>query len=246
MHTTLRASLTAALIAGTALNVATSVGISFPLLAGSIVSATSGTTPPETPSLEILPPDESWGGATRGEWNARGWQRVVSLPPESDCGSGQFGPMFFLTGSFGAAEETCVVAEGIAIFVVVTGAECSTVEPPPYFGRNEEELRACAAAAVDEITDYQASVNGQDIPDLDAYRTTSPLFPLTLPEGNGFGVPAGVAQAVAESYSFIIAPPPPGEYEVAWSTTFPGASEPYGGTVTLIVEAPQVAEPPTT
>jgi hypothetical protein len=215
------------------------------------LAGTSAATTVEAAALEILPPDEPWGGMSRGEWNALGWQRVVSMPsdviPTGDlCEFGQFGPMFFLTGTFGATEQTCVVAEGTAIFVVVTGAECSTVEPPPYFGRTEEELRACAAAAVDEITQFEARVDGQEVANLDQYRTTSPLFTLTLPENNGFGVEPGVANAVAESYSFIVAPPPPGEYEIAWSTTFPGATEPYGATVTVTVEAPQVIEPPTT
>ena len=62
------------------------------------------------------------------------------------------------------------------------------------------------------------SVNGQDVADLDAYRTGSPLFTLTFPEDNLFGVEPGVAQAVSEAYSFIIAPPPPGEYEIVVST----------------------------
>jgi hypothetical protein len=205
---------------------------------------------PEPRAVEILSPDESWGGATRGEWLARAWQRVVSLPAGVEalpatgerCGYGQFGPVFFLRGSFDRSEETCVVAEGTAVFVLVSGAECSTVEPPPFFGRDEEELAACAAAAVDETTEFQASLDGQDVADLEAYRATSPLFTLILPPNfGGAGAPAGVANSVAEAYCFIIAPPPPGQYEVAWSTRY--GTDTYGGMVTLIVEAPQVIEP---
>ena len=57
----------------------------------------------------------------------------------------------------------------------------------------------------------------------------------------------GVAQAVSESYSFIIAPPPPGEYVIGWTARYPGepAMRPTA-TVTVLVEAPQVIEPPTT
>ena len=75
---------------------------------------------------------------------------------------------------------------------------------------------------IDGVTDYQARINGQDVGDLDAYRIASPLFTLTFPENNIFGVEPGVAQAVSEAYSFIIAPPPPGEYEIAWTTSYPG------------------------
>ena len=31
------------------------------------------------------------------------------------------------------------------------GVECSTAEPPPFFGRDEEELRACAETAAEQI-----------------------------------------------------------------------------------------------
>jgi hypothetical protein len=204
-------------------------------------------------AAEILPPDEPWGGATRGEWSARLWQREASFPADVDlvatdqgCGLGQFGPVFLLENA--GVDRTCVVAEGTAIFVVVGDVECSTVEPPPFFGRTEEELRNCAAAVANEITDSQASINGDEVADLDAYRTASPLFTLTFPENNTWGIEPGVvAQAVAESFSFIIAPPPAGNYEVFLSTMYPGSPVPVTTTINVIVEAPQVIEaPPTT
>jgi hypothetical protein len=98
---------------------------------------------------------------------------------------------------------------------------------------------------LDESTDgyQQDRVNGQEVADLDTYRIASPLFTFTLPENNIFGVEPGVAQAVSESYSFIIAPPPPGEYQITFSTLASGTPE---GTVNVIVEAPRVIEQPTT
>jgi hypothetical protein len=228
------------------------------LLSGLAVPETGGATAPDTAAVEILPPDEPWAGATRGEWDARWWQWAVSMPeavnPNFDtsgerCGYGQSGPVFFLPGNVvgeEAAEITCVVAEGSAIYVNVAGAECSTVEPPPFFGRTEDELRACATEAVDQATDIQARVNGQDVADLDAYRTTSPMFTITFPENNIVGIEPGIGQVVSEAISFIIAPPPPGDYEIEVSVTLAGQTEPVGATITVIVEAPQVIEPPTT
>ena len=110
------------------------------------------------------------------------------------CGYGQSGPVFFVLGW---PPLTCVVAEGTAIYVRLTGPECSTVEPPPWFGRTEEELRACANSGLDEeASELQASVNGHDVANLDAYRTTSPLFTVTFPEDNVIDVDPGVANAV--------------------------------------------------
>jgi hypothetical protein len=220
-------------------------------------SETASDTTPETAAVEILPPDEPWGGMSRGEWDAQWWQRAATMPadisPYTDttgerCGYQQSGPVFILPGNFagGIVERTCVVAEGTAIYVLVAGTTCSTVEPPPYFGSTEDELRACASAGTDEITDFEARVNGHEVADPDAYRTTSPMFTITFPENNIVGIDPGVGQVVSEAISFIIAPPPPGEYEIDVSVTLPGNPEPVGVTTTVIVEAPQVIEPPTT
>ena len=87
------------------------------------VAETSVATATEGAAVEILPPDESWGGATLSEWNARWLQWAVSMPedvnPNLDatgerCGYGQSGPVFFLPGTDDDG-VTCVVAEGTAI-----------------------------------------------------------------------------------------------------------------------------------
>ena len=224
------------------------------------VADMSVATTPDMVALEILPPDESWAGLTRGELDARWWQWWLSLAlpdvsPGLDamgerCGYGQFGPVFFLPGnlnesSTGEFERTCVVAEGTAIYVAAAGGECSTIEPPPFFGRTEDELRACAEAWVDAaIVDVSANVNGRDI-DLDSYRTSSPLFTLTYPEGNIYGQEPGVGDSVSDTYSFIIAPPPAGEHQITTSMRYAGEAEPFDLVYNLIVEAPQVIEPPT-
>jgi hypothetical protein len=209
------------------------------------------TQAPDTAAVEILSPDEPWAGLTRGEWDARGWQWSLSLPPDFDasggrCGYGQVEPVFFLPGS-SQAEITCAVAEGTAIFVKLAGVECSTVEPEPYFGRTEDELRACAIAALDgDLLDFQARINGHEVADLDTYQSVSPLFTITFAKGNRFEVSPAVGQSVAAAYSFIIAPPPPGEYEIVMSTTYVGEPQPFVDTVNLIVDAVHVVEPPQT
>ncbi len=232
--------------------------LSLTLLAVAGAPAIAQDATPTGGEVTILGPDESYAGATLGEWDARWWQWVHSLPVAinpnvemtgDECGYGQSGPVFFLPGDFTGEPVTtptiCVVPEGTAIFVSVAGNSCTTVEPPPYFGRNEEELRACAAAATDGVTDIQASINGEEVPDLETYRTTSPLFSLAFPEDNIYGVPAGVALAVADDYSFFIAPPAPGEYEIAASALYDGEVT-LGRTIRVVVQAPQVIEPEAT
>jgi hypothetical protein len=161
-------------------------------------------------------------------------------PSGPGCGYGQAGPVFFLTGSFTAdpVHITCVVPEGTAIFLPLGDQGCTTVEPPPTFGRDAAELAACAAAN-DKVPIAQVTltINGQAIPDLAAYHTVTPAFPLTLAQNNPFGLPAGVALMVDDGYSILIAPPPPGDYDVVIKG--PGLVWTYR----LLVEAPHVIAP---
>jgi hypothetical protein len=220
-----------------------------------------GTPAAATPTLgddgiTVLEPDEPYAGATLDEWNARFWQWLVTLPISVNpffeptgayCGYGQFGPVFFIPGvSTDRITMTCIVPEGTAIFVFIDGSACSTVEPPPYFGRDEAEMRACAAEQTYAYSDLQATINGVEIRDLERYRSSSPLFTITLPEGNIFRVTPGVGLSVADSYGFIIAPPPPGEYEVTVSGTLPPDPEILTASLRFVVEAPQIVEPETT
>jgi hypothetical protein len=48
---------------------------------------------------------------------------------------------------------------------------------------------------------------------------------------------------VTEGYSFIIAPPPPGQYEIAWTVKLSHEPEHRANVATIVVEAPQVIEP---
>ena len=57
-------------------------GMSASLLAGLAVADSSAATSPEAATVEILPPDEAFGGATRGEWEARSVQWGMSMPED--------------------------------------------------------------------------------------------------------------------------------------------------------------------
>ena len=138
------------------------------------------------------------------------WQWQVSLPEDVNpnvagstefCGYGQFGPLFFLPGSSSdePANTTCVVAKGTTIYVSA-GGECSTVEPPPFFGRTEDELRACVTAVMEGSVPFGARINGQDVGDLGRTGSVHRCSHSTFRRNNIFGVEPGVAQAVSEDH----------------------------------------------
>jgi hypothetical protein len=64
------------------------------------------------------------------------------------------------------------------VLVFALGNECSDIEPPPFFGDNEADLRACAAAGFDEFwpTPPSIVVDGLAVPDITRYRTQTPVF----------------------------------------------------------------------
>jgi hypothetical protein len=231
-------------------SIAIATVMSASLLTGlAVAERTVATTSPEEASVEVLAPDESWDGVSRAEWTARAWQWWLSLPTDVNpsetnqgCGYGQAGPVYFLP--IGADNVHCVVAEGTAIYVTAEWSQCSTIEPAPSFGRNEEELQACASLDNTGITSH-VTINGHDVGDTGRYRLATAAFPITLSEGNVNLAQPGVALAVAETTNFIIAPPPPGDYEIVASLSSPDGSAVF--TYTISVEAPQVLEaPPTT
>ena len=217
------------------------IGVTSLLTSVAITETTvaTSTTEPEPGAVEILPPDESWSGASLGEWGARWWQRAVGLPAGFDCGDGQHGPVFFLPPAFESSFD-CVVAEGTAIYVIVDGRICSSVTPET-FGRSEVELQAC----LDEFHLFlapltQVAVNGRPVTDAEAYWARSPMFNLNVPEGTQYDfLPPGVALAMVEHIGFIIAPPPPGEYLI----TVIDEGQEFAYAVTVTVEAPQIIEP---
>jgi hypothetical protein len=200
-------------------------------------AAATSTTEPDSGAVEILPPDESYAGATLGEWNAQQLQWAASLPEGFECNHGQHGPVFFVPPGFESSYD-CVVPEGTAIHMAVGVNLCSSVLPPPNFGRNEEELRAC----LDEVGFLPGSVvtvNGQEVSDMDSRITESPVFNLYFPEYNLVGHAAhGMGLTMARGTAFIIAPPPPGDYQIVL-TDLDGFSY----TINVTVVAPQIIEP---
>lgn len=205
--------------------------------------------------VEIVPPEEAFGGATAAEWEARWWQWAVSIPAEfnpnfdptgGSCGTGQFGPVFMLPGLFsedpGTVQFTCVVPEGVGIYVGIAGVGCSSVEEPPYFGGNEAELAACATSEANALQSSEVSINGVAVDDPMQYRHVTALHTLNFGPGNFYGIDPVVALSVTDGWGFVIAPPAPGEYEIVITNRWDGMDDPYVTTLTIVVTSATVIE----
>jgi hypothetical protein len=109
---------------------------------------------------------------------------------------------------------TCTVKSGTKIFVAAFTVECSTVEPPPFFGGTEAELRTCVRALdPEEVT---ITVDGEPVP-LTVVETR--LLRVDLPANNILGVAPGPADAVGRGAVALLQPLPPGTHEIVISVT---------------------------
>ena len=205
------------------------------VLAAPLAAQDASPVASPVPAAAVLPPDAEVGGVGLAGWSVRSWQWFFSFPepvnPLFDstgerCGYGQSGPVFFLVAAERSGERACTVPTGVHVFVPLGGAECSTVEEPPFRGESDAELVACAKDATAHvppaaIADMDLTVDGQSVGDLEAYHRTTPAFDLLLPADNVLGVAPGVARAAADGYQVLLAPLAEGAHEVVVSVPGP-------------------------
>lgn len=182
---------------------------------------------PAPPSV-FLPPHATVDGLGLADWQERWYQWYASLatqatdpindPTGARCAFGQHGPVFFLTITAADAERTCSTPAGVVLFVPIMVSDCSTLEPPPFSATDEASLRICAKDKIDPgvplvFSKMSLIVDGQAV-DLTDYRTSTPLFTMVWPPDNDAGATPGVAQAVGDGYTVMLAPLTPGEHTV--------------------------------
>jgi len=194
------------------------------LAVGVAVAASLAAVAPAGP----LPPASHPYGATYGEWQARWFQWAFETPapinPGLDetgelCGVNQSGPVWFTSFAAhpGLTSRTCTVPAGKALFVLVEANECSNIEPPPFFGETEAELRECTSSGFDAFGGtYSLTVDGVEIADLASYRSQAPVFSYTLPEDNIYGLPAGTtaSTAMSDGVFVMLSPLPVGTHTI--------------------------------
>jgi hypothetical protein len=170
------------------------------------------------------PVDTVQHNLTYGEWTARWWQWVLSIPEDrnptldetgENCDEGQSGPVWFLTGTFGGLiVRNCEIPAGKSILFPVMNAECSKHEYPEL--QTESDLRGCAVSSNDGVTELMVTIDGQPISEqqLRSYRIQSSLFELNLPEGNIISGQQGSTQAVSDGFWVFLPPLASGAHDI--------------------------------
>lgn len=189
------------------------------LLIGGLIAWLSSRGMGDVASAPAYPPDAWVHGATLDDWSARHWQWTLSLPvgtnPGQDpsgasCTFGQTGPVYFMPRNL----APCTVTDGAVVMIPIAGGACSSVEAEPFWGGDEESLRECAAREAERYANISVTVDGETISGIGRYRTATPLFSAILPERDILGVDSGGAWVVADGYSVLLRPLPPGEHTI--------------------------------
>ena len=180
-------------------------------------------------------------GRTVGEWLAKYWEHLLEPPPEISpyLGRGELCPVVgrvLLAVTENGTVRSCTVAPGTHIYVAMSSAECSTVEPEPFFGGPDlASLRACASAALDTwVISHSLTIDGRPI-DLTPHRHVSPRFKLELPQPNIFDTNETTALAGADGWAVITHPLRPGTHTIEYRARRDDGSGPADGGYTYTI-----------
>ena len=177
-------------------------------------------------------------GQSYDEWTADWWQWALSIPADhnplldetgADAAQGQAGPVWFLCGVFnatGIAERNISVPEGKALFFpIINFSWVSTLPTDP---QTAEAIRAIIAPPADAATDLVCELDGDSVRHLGGYRTESPLFDVTLPANNIFGIDAGTyGPSMDQGYYLMMLPLEPGKHCLHFHGSQPDTIAPY-------------------
>lgn len=192
--------------------------------------------------LPIYQPDEVLYGKKMDEWSAEWWQYVLATPRNPNplldptggyCTIVQHGPVWFLEGvtaGSGAAERSCTIPEGKALFFPLINLVDINVAD-----QSVSELRAEIDGCLDAAFNLSLVVDGQAIPlkQLKTLRVKSMPFEVVYP-ADGVPVdpplPADIySPAVDDGYYAMLKPLPVGEHTLSFTAASPGCNYPPTG-----------------
>jgi hypothetical protein len=141
----------------------------------------------------------------------------------ADAGQGQSGPVRFLAGVFnatGTAERTITVPSGKSLFFpIVNDIWISALPTDP---QTADGIRPLIAPAVNDATDLRCEIDARSVNNLQWFRTESPLFDVTLPANNIFGIDAGTyGPSMDEGFYLMVAPPRVGRHAIHFHGSLP-------------------------
>jgi hypothetical protein len=208
------------------------------------VSATAAA-----PDSLVIPPQQQNYGQLGVLW----WKWALSIPyaqnPIFDttgahCAVGQHGGRWYLAGTpggpSGSLTRSCTVPAGKKIFFPVISVENDYPCPDPTFqpspGQSLKDFLTYgtgsipgAVTLINEVSDVQASLDGQNIPILPSYRGTSNMYSYagdpSLTAVFDPCITGSQQKAVSDGYWLMLAPLSPGQHTLQFGGTLMGSTE---------------------
>lgn len=183
----------------------------------------------------VVAPVERIGGLTGPELLARSFAATYEeqLPPDfTGCLPLVPGAVDLIPAPEGGS-SSCTVTAGTQI-LGLPGVSCSDAEPPPFFGRDEAEQRACVRANLEGFPTLAVSVDGAPPVTVtsEPFALATEQFAVDVVPGNLSQAEPGPATVVAEGWGFVLRLPP-GRHTVVLTAT--GEDAPPPATVTIDV-----------
>lgn len=166
-------------------------------------------------------------GSSYGEWSARWWQWLLSIPaavnPNFDttgdnAGIGQFDDVWFLAGAFGGTfERKVTVPAGKPLFFPII----NTIALKPFGFETLLNLRKLASDDINSVisTSLEATIDGKAVQNLQNFRVRSPAFTViapaqgVLPPGQ-LSVPGNTDPLVSDGYWLLLSPLSAGSHTI--------------------------------
>jgi hypothetical protein len=183
----------------------------------------------------VIPADKvagNSGGRLLGDWFVENLSRPADASPFGGTANlcldlGRRGKVLSPAGGVqdetGLIEMTCTVKVGRPVVMVMTSADCSTAEAPPFFGTTAREQRACAVGFLRslDIRSINLSVDGRRAVDIHKRRflEVSRQRHVVFPENAVFGATPGPATFVAAAWMAEIRGMKRGAHTVNGTTT---------------------------
>jgi hypothetical protein len=170
-------------------------------------------------------------GASYGEWSARWWQWLLSIPaavnPNLDmtgenCDQGQvFSDVWFLAGTFSVGQPVepvkrlCTIPSGKSLFFPII----NIISFKPWGYETLLDLRHSAANFIDGVSVLEVTIDRKAVQNLFDFRVQSPSFTVIapakalIPPGQ-LEVPGNTDPIVSDGYWLYLSPLSAGQHEI--------------------------------
>lgn len=163
-------------------------------------------------NFQVFPPVAHPYGHSYAQWSAKWWKWAMEFPltghpfvddPSFNVSQRQSGPVWFLAAPFGTVVRNCNIPPHKSLLVGLLNAEASDLEG---LGITYVDQHANAKFNADHIHGLTASLDGNALNNINAFRFASHQFSFTAPTPWIFGTTGGAGTSSADGYYLMLKP----------------------------------------